>query len=604
MASCGWSTYVDVDGDGFGDPSSEAVSACAAPDGYADNALDCDDTNAAVSPGADEVCGGIDDDCDGMVDDDDDSLDTNSLEVWFIDEDGDGYGDPDTPSMGCDEVPAGVLDGTDCDDTRASVNPGVPEVCNGVDDNCDTLVDDDDPALDTTTQRTWYLDDDGDGFGDAAVPTVACDAPADHRNNALDCDDGDPLFTVERGWVLDSDNDGFGAGMMTLQCTAPTAAHVPSSAGLDCNDAAAAVFPGQLEVCNGIDDDCDAQIDDDDPSTDLSTGLTWFADNDGDGFGNAAVIVRACAAGPGRTADDTDCSDNNPDVSPGQIEICNGFDDDCDGLADDADPAVDPTTLQVWYLDDDDDGFGDLQAAAAGCVAPANHVADATDCDDGDPAVVAPTLWVEDGDGDGIGAGGVSGPTCTGPDASWVGLFLGQDCDDGDDTVFPGAVDVCGDGFDQDCDGLDACGLYDDFEVLPLDPAIWVGFAGDGALTNAESASGSWSAELSGISSALTSVVFDTSSCTSVGWSYAGQRGPESPDFAEFLTLEWWDGSAWLIADALEGDSNNDATFSVRAGTIANPSALHANFQVRFRSNGSLANFDQFYLDDVAIECL
>jgi hypothetical protein len=61
--------YPDRDGDGFGAAAAVAVSACDAPEGHVDNALDCDDASASVRPGAPELCNGVDDDCDPSTSD-------------------------------------------------------------------------------------------------------------------------------------------------------------------------------------------------------------------------------------------------------------------------------------------------------------------------------------------------------------------------------------------------------------------------------------------------------------------------------------------------------------------------------------------------------
>ncbi len=110
-------TFVDVDGDGYGE------------------AVDCDDGDAAVHPGADEHCDGTDDDCDGLTDDEDpDALDGGP---WYADGDGDGYGDPEAVSTLCLQPSGFVINASDCDDSAASVYPGAPEVgLNGVDDDC------------------------------------------------------------------------------------------------------------------------------------------------------------------------------------------------------------------------------------------------------------------------------------------------------------------------------------------------------------------------------------------------------------------------------------------------------------------------------------
>jgi hypothetical protein len=107
--------YVDADGDGFGRVE-ETASGCMAPEGYADQPTDCDDTDGAVNPGAEERCDNdVDDDCDG-------------LSVHATDDDHDG------------EVSDTCTGGTDCDDTDPAVHTGAAESCgDGIDDDCSGL---------------------------------------------------------------------------------------------------------------------------------------------------------------------------------------------------------------------------------------------------------------------------------------------------------------------------------------------------------------------------------------------------------------------------------------------------------------------------------
>jgi MYXO-CTERM domain-containing protein len=145
IGATGCSTfYADGDADGYGTGAGECV--CVATSSFpATNASDCDDAAASVNPGAPEVCDDIDDDCDGAVDED-----ATDAVTWYPDADGDGYGDG---SLGFDACDGGVSDGTDCDDTRADVYPGAPELPDRLDNDCDGVADED-------------LDTDGDGLTD------------------------------------------------------------------------------------------------------------------------------------------------------------------------------------------------------------------------------------------------------------------------------------------------------------------------------------------------------------------------------------------------------------------------------------------------------
>jgi hypothetical protein len=159
--------YADVDADGFG--TGEALGLfCDLPAGTASNPDDCDDTNAAVSPVAEELCDGVDNDCDARVDAD--ALDGTLV---YDDADLDGFGNAATGRLACELVDGTVEDATDCDDTDVQTYPGAPELCDLEDNNCDGTVDEGSPE-----ERSYYQDADADGYGDAAVSVAACGAPA------------------------------------------------------------------------------------------------------------------------------------------------------------------------------------------------------------------------------------------------------------------------------------------------------------------------------------------------------------------------------------------------------------------------------------------
>ena len=123
----------------------------------------------------------------------------------------------------------------------------------------------------------------------------------------------------------------------------------------DCDDGSSAVNPAATEVCNGIDDDCDAAVDDADGSLDSSTGSTFYADSDGDTYGDPSVSVDACLVPSGYVSDRTDCDDGDGGVNPAATEICfNGIDDDCSGAEDDGGSCYDveltsdATDVNLW----------------------------------------------------------------------------------------------------------------------------------------------------------------------------------------------------------------------------------------------------------------
>lgn len=289
-------------------------------------------------------------------------------------------------------------------------------------------------------------------------------------------DDTDPDCVLV-GWYPDADDDGFGdMGEGVQACIAP-AGYVDNDR--DCDDADPAVHPDATERCDRVDNDCDGATDADD---DLVSGLsTYYRDADADTYGDPDAPMSACEAPSGYVANDDDCDDGNPANYPGGREVCDGGDNDCDERVDDDDSVV--YDAPRWYPDHDADNWGADYGDLTQCEAPEGYIDRAGDCEDLDPAihpaatevcdlidndcddrvdeeddsidVSTESTWYPDADADGWGDEAGATLACFQPDDY---TDTPGDCDDGADTVYPGAVEYCNDGLDQDCvDGDATC---------------------------------------------------------------------------------------------------------------------------------------------------
>ena len=361
-----------------------------------------------------EVCDGKDNDCDGTVD----GPTSSDCVTWFPDTDGDDYGIGVGDCL-CDDPGLGFGSaGGDCNDLNANVNPGNPEICNFADDDCDGATDE----LGALGCTSWYPDVDEDGWGGDLAEECTCGSP-------------DPAFIATGG---------------------------------DCDDSDKTIKPGATETCDGADNDCDGEVDEED-----ALGcVVYYVDGDGDGFGQDLNFKCLCEPDEAyTTADAGDCNDLSTAVHPLAVEICNGADDNCDGTADE-----DGTVgCAVLFKDVDEDGFGDAEDSKCFCAPAFPYLAtNGDDCNDDAPTAFPGGAEVCDGldndcnevvddappdadcinyyvdaDEDGWGAGE---PSCQCKPLAPYLVTTPGDCNDVDPTAYPGGQETCAPA-DENCNG-------------------------------------------------------------------------------------------------------------------------------------------------------
>lgn len=276
----------------------------------------------------------LDLDADGVPrpDDCDDQDPAVTQPLWFVDADADGFGDASVPKeVACVARVGLVLIDGDCDDDDGASHPGADERCNAKDDDCDGLIDDEPVDV-----QRWYVDGDGDGFGDPIGALESCDPILGLVDNGDDCDDADPQLGAPRRWFVDTDGDGYGVGLYGDGATCLPPEGAVGRFG-DCDDTDAAIFPGALERCDPADrdEDCDGLADDAD--IDPEGLLTFYADADLDGFGDPFDLVLACDLGAATADNNDDCDDADPSVGAGDcppVDIAAGGRASCALLSD------------------------------------------------------------------------------------------------------------------------------------------------------------------------------------------------------------------------------------------------------------------------------
>ncbi|MEM6925389.1 MAG: putative metal-binding motif-containing protein [Myxococcota bacterium] len=537
--------------------------------------------------------------------------------LWHIDADGDGYGDARTLAL-CAPSDGYVADASDCDDTDPDIRPGAIERCDGhrVDEDCDGLVNDDDPSVQGGVP-TWP-DVDGDGFGDrTAEPELRCVVGLYRSRDGTDCDDADPFTFVgaaglEDAWacMTDRDLDGWG----------DADAVEPVEAGSDCDDADAGLSPIAQDVFgDGIDQDCSGE-----DLWSLHDGFesggphpwVWWRDIGGYPEDVGALGTRRSWRVYSQNlltepVDTRVCEtlawemwvlyweDELSNYGSGPITVA--FHDGVSWIEllryDEPPPRgfvrlrgpVDAPGafregFQLRITVGGSITFDEIRLSCAGSDQDGDGIGDRADCDDADPHHWSDCGRCVDSDGDGFGE------ECD----------LGLDCDDTLSAAHPGGTDVDINGIDEDCNGYDGQGLFDDFEAGARTVPIW-----DTPMHAAYSGwyvrEGRFALGL-GRDGEVTSQPVDTSGCERLYWSMHALR--RWTELGDRLEIALFDGGQWVVVDTVDGSGADDAAFRFHSGMVDERSlmGMHTRLRLRVLKGGGFSS-PSFYVDDLLLEC-
>ena len=309
----------------------------------------------------------------------------------------------------------------DCDDSDPGVNPGRPDILNGIDDDCDQVID----------EGYNFTDRDGDGLKDWPEFHIHGTDYLDHDTDDDGLSDGDEILIYFTDPLL-ADEDSDSDGRYWFE---------------DCDDSNPLVSPDALEYLDGIDNDCDDEVDEDYLDTDSdSDGLSdyeefnvrftnpFHPDSDGDGLSDGHEIGIS-STDPLVFDDDgdadgfywfEDCDDEDANSSPVGVEILDKKDNDCDGFSDE----------DFIDLDSDGDGLSDYDEVHVHDTQPSDHDTDGDLMSDGDEVLLFET-----------------DPKSFDSDEDMDGYYWFDDCDDLDPEISPDADEIW-DGLDQNCNDL------------------------------------------------------------------------------------------------------------------------------------------------------
>jgi len=237
--------YVDFDADGFGSEYETSWS-CTVPEGFVGNDDDCDDARSDINPSAPEVCddADIDEDCDGKADDSDPEG-AEGTGRYYEDADNDGFGDSDLEGIDLCDPPEGLVSNdTDCDDSNKYTHPEASELCDDMDNDCDGEIDED------VADLTWYLDEDGDEFGNPDASIEDCNIVDGYVLDDTDCDDNNPDVHPGAEEIIDNaiDEDCDGLDGDSEIPTEPTDEDIKVVGGCGCQSSSSpsSMWPGLL----------------------------------------------------------------------------------------------------------------------------------------------------------------------------------------------------------------------------------------------------------------------------------------------------------------------------------------------------------------------